>query len=236
MASSGESSASWADVVKELMDSFLLLRDIFGYALPGAAFLAIGVLSGRLQLAELQNLLGGYKPPAWAVTGVGIAACYTIGHMLAAIAYLPIDLKKTWLQWTKPELLPAQPTEINATDLYLQHYYPDLFQSMVRRETMTLLTFSLCAALFFGWLVFWRLHPTFGQIVFWGAVLLIIDNVTGMSHLRRVRRASQEAGARIKADEDGARASAHAEGGDLQSLAAGILQAAADAAKKPPKG
>jgi hypothetical protein len=235
MADSGESGAGWADVVKELLDTFLLLRDIFGYALPGGAFLAVGVLSGRLQIANLKTLLGPYNVPAWAMTVIGIAACYTIGHILAAVAYLPVDLYKAWLAWTKNSSLPEQPTEICADDLYYQHYYPELFQSWVRRETMTLLTFSLCAALLFGWVVFWWRHPSLGDVVIWGAALLFADNLTGMPHLRRVRKATQDAGGMIRADEKAGHSGAHEGGNGSQPLVAGILQAAADAAKKPPK-
>ncbi|MGB0064167.1 MAG: hypothetical protein WBP85_06955, partial [Terracidiphilus sp.] len=58
----GDSNAnSWPGFLSELTKSFLILRDIFGYALPGAVFFAIGLLSGNIKLQQLQSLLQPYQ-------------------------------------------------------------------------------------------------------------------------------------------------------------------------------
>jgi hypothetical protein len=75
-----------------------LLRDIFGYALPGGAFLAIGLLSKRFSLSDVDDLLSPYHPPTWAFAILVVGACYIIGDILAAIAYMPISVGK-WVAW-----------------------------------------------------------------------------------------------------------------------------------------
>jgi hypothetical protein len=86
-------SDSWPGFLSELTKSFLILRDIFGYALPGAVFLSIGVLLKRFSLHDVQYFLEPYNLPVWLAVVLGIGACYVVGHLMAQIAYF---LFNTW--------------------------------------------------------------------------------------------------------------------------------------------
>jgi len=230
MASSGDSGATWADVVKSLMDTFQLLRDIFGYALPGLVFAGIGVASGRIQLQRAQDLLLPYHPPHWALAGLGIAACYVIGHLLASIAYLPIDIHK-WVQRNNQDWLDAHPTEVCATDLKWRHFYPELFHDMDRRETMALLMYSTLAAMVSGWVVFYWLVLTLRCAILLLSAFVFVDGLTLMQHLARVRKAVQKAGTDIQKYEE-----EHAASGDAKKVVGDALQAALNEVKKTAGG
>lgn len=218
MAAASDSSKSWSDVVHELISSFLLLRDIFGYALPGAVFLGIGVLSGRLRLKDLHELLSAYQPPTWVVIAASIAACYVVGHVLASIAYLRIDIYKVILKLLKSESLKDYPTEVNADDLYYRHYYADLFQDKERRETLSLFTFATMTGLLLGFVVFCWLELSFKAAIGLAGLFLFADSLTTMGHLKRVRTAIHEAGNRIMEND---RKTAPPAGQDQQDANAG---------------
>jgi FtsH-binding integral membrane protein len=231
MAGSNDSGASWADIVKTLLDTFQLLRDVFGYALPGLVFAGIGVATGRIQLQQIHDFFKPYDPPIWVLVALGIAACYVIGHLLACIAYLRIDIWKAYHR-RDTKLLEEHPTEVDPEDLYLRHYYPDLFQDLERRETMSVLMYSTLAAMVVGWLVFCYLHLTFGRTIILASAFVFVDSLTTMSHLRRARQAIHTAGEKIKATD--AHAHPHAGADDARATVGDALQAAADAVKKPP--
>lgn len=103
MAESSDNAGSWPGLVSQINSTFNLLRDLFGYALPGGVFLAIGVLSGRYSLSDLDNLLSPYHPPAWAFVALVFGACYIVGDILAAIAYMPNSVLK-WIAWEAGKL------------------------------------------------------------------------------------------------------------------------------------
>ncbi len=230
MASSGDSGATWADIVKSLMDTFQLLRDIFGYALPGLVFVAIGVASGRIQLQHIHDLLKPYDPPMWVAAGLAISACYVIGHLLASIAYLPIDIHK-WIKRHDQAWLDKHPTEVCATDLKWRHFYPELFHDIDRRETMGLLGYSTLAAMISGYVVFywWELPLRYALLVI--SAFVFVDGLTLMQHLSRVRKAIHTAGDEIQKCEQG-----HGAGDDPKKVVAGALQAALDEVNKPAAG
>ena len=58
---SGDSVGSWPGFVAQLNSTFNLLRDVFGYAMPGGVFIATGLLSKRFSLADVDNLLRPYR-------------------------------------------------------------------------------------------------------------------------------------------------------------------------------
>ncbi len=208
---SDESNASWAGVVNELITSFNLLRDIFGYALPGAVFLGIGLISGNLNTwlpghQDPAQLLKDYPIPAWAAAIAVVALCYAVGHILATIAYLRIDLWKALLarlaprnKWAR-ETLENYPTEVNAEEAYWEGKSPQFFNAAERRETMALLSFSLAAALLLGWLVFCKLHASLSCTILGAGILVLMDTLTSMNHLKRVRKAAISAAERAAKD------------------------------------
>jgi len=229
MAGSGDSGATWADIVKSLMDTFQLLRDIFGYALPGLVFVGIGIASGRIQLQRVHDLMKPYDPPMWMLAGLAIAACYIIGHLLASIAYLPIDIHKLYHAWRKDQTwLDNHPTEICADDLKWRHFYPELLHDLDRRETMGLLMYSTLAAMVLGWTVFYWLALPLRTTIILISIFVFVDGLTLMPHLSRVRTAIHKAGPEIQKHEE-----AHEAGSEAKKLVGDALQTAADSVKKP---
>jgi hypothetical protein len=203
------------------------LRDIFWYALPGGLFLGIGVVSGRLSLARVGELFAPYHPAGWLLAVLLIAACYLAGHLLAAIAYLRADFWKLF-HLNDPDWLAEYPTEVNARDLYLRHYFPDLFGEMERRERVAVLLWSSVAALALGWLVFFTFHPAFADVLIWTALLVLLDVVTMMAHLSRVRKAVHAAGIAVEENEKmvrDAEKTLHATGDELRFIIDAIFRA-----------
>ena len=94
MANSPDSVNSWPGFLAQLNKTFLLIRDIFGYVLPGGVFLTIGIISKRVSLPDFQNLLPPHQLPAWAVFILLVGACYVTGDILASTAYMPIAFWK----------------------------------------------------------------------------------------------------------------------------------------------
>lgn len=111
MAESNDSTSSWPGLLGQVNKTFDLIRDVLGYALPGAIFLAIGVIAkngdcrqcGGFSLAEVQKVLWAvpFDVPTWALFLGLIAICYAAGNVLAALIYMPFSLVK-YLVWMMP--------------------------------------------------------------------------------------------------------------------------------------
>src|SRR5260370_37546160 len=99
MAESTEGSvSSWPGFVDQLNKTFMLIRDAFGYALPGAIFLGIGLISGRYSMTDVCRLLSPYTVLPWmAFLGIVIIS-YAVGSVLAAVSYSPFMVVK-YLVW-----------------------------------------------------------------------------------------------------------------------------------------
>jgi hypothetical protein len=126
-AGSDNSVGSWPGLVDQINKTFNLVRDAFGYALPGGVFLAIGLISGQFNLWEVRNLLAPYHLPAWAAFVAIVAACYPVGTVMAAIAYMPFMLVKYgyWMRqrhWPKP----AAPFSSSASETHEHIEHRDL--------------------------------------------------------------------------------------------------------------
>lgn len=123
-AANGDGVGTWPGLVDQINKTFNLVRDAFGYALPGAAFLAVGLISGQFNLWEVRNLLAPYQLPAWAAFIAIVAACYPVGTVMAALAYLPFMLFKYgyWMRqrhWPRP----AAATSTSEIDAHIEHHY-----------------------------------------------------------------------------------------------------------------
>jgi len=92
----------------QLNKTFDLIRDVLGYGLPGAIFLAIGVIAkngdckdcGGFSLAGAQKILAAvpFDIPPWALCLGLLAFCYAAGNVLAAVIYMPFGLAK-YIVW-----------------------------------------------------------------------------------------------------------------------------------------
>jgi hypothetical protein len=207
------SASTWPALVNQINQTFNLVRDVFGYALPGGVFLAVGLISGRFTLVQVQSLLSPYQLPAWVAFIAIVAACYPIGTVMAATAYMPFMLAKTaiWLlDVIAPTLVPqaltkwltTHPTEVTAEILRIRTHHPKLLDTLDRRETLALLAGSMTTALLGGWYVFCCARWGFGKIIFWAGVISLIQFLTGLGHLRRVSRATCDANHDISVEEN----------------------------------
>jgi len=212
MSNSSDSVNSWPGFLAQLNKTFLLIRDILGYTLPGAVFLAIGIISKRISLDEVQNLLHPFQPSALATFILFVGTCYIAGKIMASIAYSPIAIWK-WMQahnsriatalavgsWfenhSEPiaNLLRDNPTEVTPDLLEIRERHAGFFVELDRRETLLLLSGATAAALLAGWAVFYRLRLQPSTLFLSGGVILVIQFLTGPSHLRRVRNAIRKA-------------------------------------------
>lgn len=219
LADSPDTASSWPGLVAQLNKTFLLIRDVFGYALPGAVFLTIGLISHRFSLIDVRNLLNPYQPPGWAMFLMAVVACYAMGEILASVTYMPIALHKI-VQWgfvrshlypppkgeitdanvkKRVYLLQDNPTEVTADLLAIRTRHPELFVESDRRETLMLLGGSMATALLSGWLVFYVFAVKTSVVFAVAGFILVIQFCTAPSHLRRVRMAIREADSKMAA-------------------------------------
>jgi hypothetical protein len=198
-----EDSSGWAKVVEELIRSFEILRDIFGYALPGGVFLGIGVLTGKINLATVAAQLKPLLLPAWAGAILLIAGAYVTGQILAAVAYTPWSIAK-WMVWlgnhehfqpdspekrttpgTALDWLLWHPTEVSPEVVKIRTARPELCSTLERRETLTVLEGAVTIALGAGAFLFKPQDPWRG-IIWGGAGFMLITFCTAFAHLKRV--------------------------------------------------
>ena len=249
MPDSSDSSSSWPGFLSELNKTFGLIRDVFGYALPGGVFLAIAVMAkraghGGFSLSDVKTAVP-FHIPAWLAFLALLAACYAIGDVLAAIAYMPVGLMK-WFQWlplkrffyadetvfkawldekyteegpnkgkdkghrTRYARYNDNPTEVTDDLLAIRLRHPEFFLTLDRRETLELMSGSMCIALLGGWLIFYIGEWRAITVLPIAGIILLIQFLTGLSHLRRVRRAIRSADKMVPSDTDS--------GGDLKSV------------------
>jgi hypothetical protein len=191
---------SWPGFLSELTKSFLILRDIFGYALPGAVFLSIGVLCRRFSLGDVQQLLRPYQLPAWLAVAVGLGACYTVGHVMAQLAYFFYNTWKfPWSQnvgsfhWPRKKAKSGAAGADEKTShtlapcelINLREDHPALLTEWDRQTIMTQLRGSTGAALLVGYLVFYAFPtPPIGVMAgAAGAFLLLVFWFSAMPHM-----------------------------------------------------
>ena len=208
MADSDSSAGSWPGFIDQLNKTFMLIRDVFGYALPGAVFLGVGIISKKISLGHVNELLYPYNHmPAWlAFLGV-VAVSYAVGGIMAAVAYSPFMIAKffVWIivrhsspgsppadehqpEGTPREWLANHPTEVSSEIVEIRSQQPKLLDTLDRRETLALLSGSLTTALLGGWLVFCRTNWRFPTILWIGGLFALLQFFTGMPHLRRVAK------------------------------------------------
>ncbi len=213
MAEESESGGGWAGVVNELIKTFLIIRDVFGYALPGAAFLGIGLFSDKIQASAIASRVGSFPVPVWLGAIILLGVCYLVGLILASAAYLFSDVAK-WVIWMlyRAELaneghnglhsasrwFRENPTEVSNDLLALRENHPKLLATLDRRETGMLSIGSLCVALLGGFVVFHCPGLDLWTALLIGGILLLIDFITAFSRLRRLRTETLLAGKALK--------------------------------------
>lgn len=87
-----EKSTTWTDLLAGLIRGFVLLRDVFGYILPGFVFLLIGVRSGRVPEFNEFCKICGVDLPRWMAGILVLITSYVLGHFVVATVFFPLDL------------------------------------------------------------------------------------------------------------------------------------------------
>jgi len=112
---SQESGASWSALLTDLVRSFILLRDFFGYVLPGAFFLLIGAYFNQDLAAHALEKYPDLKNHPWLFILLLVGISYLLGHFIITTSYLFQDLhklgKRLKAYWEKKAEKSAEGTE-----------------------------------------------------------------------------------------------------------------------------
>jgi hypothetical protein len=130
-----------------LVNGFLLLRDFFGYVIPGAILWAIVAYSfgaGDLSQLPLQG------ESIWVRAIIAITASYVVGHLLAALGYSLYEGLDEVMHRIKHPKQPKPTTSTEMNTIYYRYLYPSMFIEADRRETLTILRVALAVALLIG--------------------------------------------------------------------------------------
>ena len=152
------------DLLGSVIRTFLLLRDLFGYVIPGGVLLASLTYAYGLDVAAKNPWPGG---PTWLALLLLLVACYIAGHVLAAVAFTfyswIVDPVVQELRGKKIET--AKPSDV----LFYSYVYPALFVEHDRRDTLMILRACVGLALLAD---FWILPSPLNDIA--GLVGLIM--------------------------------------------------------------
>lgn len=233
MPDSDDKGGGWAGFVTELTKNFLILRDVFGYALPGAVFFAIGLLRKSPTIANVQPQLDAYHVPGWLQLVGALGACYIAGHVMGMIAYLPFNtwglwLGRRWKPW-KPEGN-AQPSAA-AKLIYIRARYPQVLTELDRQSLMAQLRGTSGVAMVVAFLVFyWSQKTATGWMIFFaGLFLWLLFWFSAIPHLAELTGDTISAGALTDAA-----TSADKPAGNLKGLLKAIAEALQSASDKMP--
>jgi|HubBroStandDraft_6_1064221.scaffolds.fasta_scaffold24659_3 hypothetical protein len=206
------SSSSWAELLADLVRGFILLRDLFGYVLPGALFLMIGAQSGHLSAFGDLSKFPVAESHTWLLALVLLLISYLLGHFILATFYFIPDVSrlieravrkmltrdnkaKNKHQEPKPEEKPND----GETSKFLRFRteFPDIFIEYDRQSILALLRQGLAASLLLGLLVFYRLYTHPLRVMVVAAGIMLINSLSGYFHIEELRmrtlKAAEEA-------------------------------------------
>ena len=186
------------DIFKYLLKTFVLLRDLVGYLIPGLVFLALLDIDRAWTLANAK--------PGWTLLAAILLASYVLAQLLAAAGYALMNRLHG-----KPAAAPETPAERFTRlkeKLYYATYYPDIFIEANRQDTVHLMRIATSMALvlagaiqlflaIFAWASSGE-HLTALPLIFWVAcivagLLLFLNSRAGDPHNRELASAAVEA-------------------------------------------
>jgi hypothetical protein len=186
------------DIFKYLLKSFILLRDLVGYLIPGLVFLALLDIDRAWTLANTK--------PGWILLCAILLASYVIAQLLAAAGYALMN-RLPGRPATPQETAMERRTHLKEK-LYYATYYPDVFIEANRQETVHLMRIATSMALvvagaiqlflaLFAWTESGE-HLYLLPLLFWTAcivagLLLFLNSRAGDQHHRELALASVEA-------------------------------------------
>jgi hypothetical protein len=192
------SKGSWGDLALNLIGQFLLLRDFFGYLLPGLVLVGLASYSG-----EGAKLLSRGRAclPFWTVVILLLIICYVAGHFAAAVGYSIQDVVVRLVAMLKSrKSVRKRPTKLplhsESSVLRYRAVYPQLFIELDRRDTLALLRTGLGASFLLGC---WFLGPSTRQVTlfFIIGVIFLLSGFSGRRHVALYRVATLRAALRL---------------------------------------
>ncbi len=200
-------------VLGTLISGFLLLRDFFGYMLPGAVLFASAALSIDVQTFARDRFACIAWPPKieatsdWLLLVAIVGACYVLGHLLAAVGYLILDFVRgaAWMsraavhrrlcaEWRERK---ARRQAAQASLLFDRYRDPSLFIDHDRRDTIALFRVGLAMALIFSSPLLPPGAVSFGSLAV-GLVMLLVS-YRALSHVSEFGAAAIAAGVEASA-------------------------------------
>jgi len=139
-----------ADIFKYLLKSFVLLRDLIGYLIPGLVFFAL--------LAPEKAWALTNADPGWTVLAAILLASYATAQLLAALGYALLRWSPKKSSGKKEELTQDEKGRAEAAEraaeiahlketYYYSTYYPDIFIETSRQDTVHLMRIATSMAL-----------------------------------------------------------------------------------------
>jgi hypothetical protein len=189
----GGGAATWPAFLSELTKNFLILRDIFGYVLPGLIVLVIGLIWKSPFLDQVRLRVEDFDFPMWLQVLVGLVICYTIGHVMAALAYFRYN---KWMHryvhprkylFAKQKL--AEEITYSARLIQVRGRHPELVIEFERQSTMTQLRGTTGVAMIIGFFVFcahwppWLIDVSAWMVLFAGVLLAATFAFSAMPHI-----------------------------------------------------
>lgn len=167
-----------------LVRSFLLLRDLFGYLIPGLVFVASAIYyvfperfanKSPLVIANLAS----DAVKNWPILIALVVAAYVAGHCLVAIGYMLYDLVRKVARIKSPLTADAQ-AQARKDLHYYRHAYPDVFVERDRRSTINILRIGLAVALVIDWFAWPAPYRWISLVV---GLLMLWNGWTGSKHV-----------------------------------------------------
>jgi hypothetical protein len=178
-----------------LISSLLLVRDFFGYVIPGAVLWAIvGYSFGAGDMAQLP----WPAESIWVRAIAAITASYVAGHGLAAVGYSLYEGLDEARHRIKPARQAKPVTNTETNTIYYRFLYPAMFIEADRRETLTILRGGLAVALVIG---AGFLHAGLGQgLALAAGAFMLWDGYRSRQSAASCRNASIDAARLAKAN------------------------------------
>ena len=168
------------DFLSSMIRSFLLLRDVVGYLIPGSLLLGSVIYRHGFDWAT-KSWPGG---PDWLAVVAAVIGCYATGQVLVAIGYTIYEIVG---RFHKRSRAPASDQDV----LLYRYVYPDLFIESDRRNTINILRIGIAVALVTD---FWLLTPPLSYIALILGLLMLYNGYTGMIHIGAFSAATVNAG------------------------------------------